>query len=361
MTDGQSTPIHGELTFAEAVDRRMGMSEQPPEKLGAALEDSSDNKASLEEAATEETVDESMEVEETQDGDDDGDEEEQDESLGDDEVDENTTEDDEDEEDEEPEEAVYTIEIDGERHEVTLEELKRGHLRESDYTRKTQDLAAQRKHVEEEGAQLRQSLEATAVIMNSALTASGDELAKFQNIDWQALQSEDAYEFGQQYAAYQLALAKREGLEQQASQLVHAQQQIMMESTAAKVAQEQQLLINALPDMADVQKGPALMQEIRSYATSTLGLADSEVDSITDHRVIVALNKARLYDAMDGKAKSIGAKKRSKAPSKSVKPGAPHSKSRAQSAKSSQLKERAKQTGSVDDAVARLLASRNIL
>jgi len=359
MSDGESTPISGELTFTEAVDLRMGAAEQPKDENPEAAPGATIvEEASLEEAATEETSEE----EETKDSDETEEEtteeEDKEEPVSEDEVDETTAEETKEEDEEEPEEAVYTLEIDGERHEVTLDELKRGHLRESDYTRKTQDLAVERKTVTEQGAQLTQALDATAVIMNSALQASGDELGKFAEVDWTALQAEDAYEFGQQYSAYQLALSKREGLEAQAGQLVQAQQQLQLESTTQRVAQEQQLLITAIPDMADLTKGPELKQEIRTYAIESLGLSEGEMDGIIDHRVIIALNKARLYDAMDTKVKSIGAKKRSKAPSKTVKTGAPQSQSRAKTAKVTQLLDKARASGSESDLLEAMLEAR---
>ena len=43
-----------------------------------------------------------------------------------------------------------TVEVEGE--EITVEELKRGHLRQRDYTRKTQELAETRKELEAQNA-----------------------------------------------------------------------------------------------------------------------------------------------------------------------------------------------------------------
>jgi hypothetical protein len=52
----------------------------------------------------------------------------------------------EEEESEQPQ--LYTIKVDGEDTEVTLEELQNGYSRQRDYTRKTQELAEQRKAIE---------------------------------------------------------------------------------------------------------------------------------------------------------------------------------------------------------------------
>ena len=52
------------------------------------------------------------------------------------------------EEEEEQQPQLYTIKVDGEDVEVTLDELQNGYSRQRDYTRKTQELAEQRKSFE---------------------------------------------------------------------------------------------------------------------------------------------------------------------------------------------------------------------
>lgn len=60
----------------------------------------------------------------------------------------------EEEEHQEPEEEPkYKVKVDGEEVEVTQEELLRGYMRQSDYTRKTQQLANERQQVEQFYAQ----------------------------------------------------------------------------------------------------------------------------------------------------------------------------------------------------------------
>jgi|TARA_R110000751_G_scaffold22310_7_gene62977 hypothetical protein len=50
---------------------------------------------------------------------------------------------------EEPSGETYAVKVDGENQEVSLEELRDGYQRQSDYTRKTQDLAAERKRLQQ--------------------------------------------------------------------------------------------------------------------------------------------------------------------------------------------------------------------
>ena len=47
---------------------------------------------------------------------------------------------------EEPAEGSYTVKVDGSEEQVSLDELRDGYQRQSDYTRKTQELASERKN-----------------------------------------------------------------------------------------------------------------------------------------------------------------------------------------------------------------------
>jgi hypothetical protein len=340
------------------VDRQMARREQDqlPEPVPT-LTDDTDTEASLEEAATDEVTEEAPEEEVAEE-----ETEDKEEPVSEDEEHEDSEEEAEQEVEEEPEEAAYTITVDGKQVEVTLDELKRGHLRESDYTRKTQDLATEREGVSTQKEHYSQQIDAVAVIMESALKASGDELAQFNEMsqqDWEKLQQEDAYEFGQKYGQFQVALQKRTALEEQAGQLVSAQHQLQAERQQVVLAEQKQLLIAAIPDMADVKAGPILEKKILTYATETLGLSAEEANGIVDHRVVIALNKARLYDELDTKVKTVGKKKRSKAPVKTVKAGAPQSKSSGSSKHVDALFAKARRTGSPDDMVEARLARRN--
>lgn len=357
MSDEQSTPEVRELSVAEAVDRRTEAKAQAKEENSTPIRpEPEDTEASPEEATTDEAPEEVSEQLEAPEED-----EAQEEPVSEDDVEEATEEDPEPEEEEEPEEPVYTITQDGEQVEVTLTELKKGHLREAKFTQGMQTLAAERTVVSETQEHLTQQVEAAALIMENALTASGDQLAQFAEMDtaaWEKLQQEDPHEFGIQYGQFNLAVKKREELEHQAGQLVQYQQQQLMESNQARIVQENQRLIAAIPDMADVKEGPLLMEKIKTYAKDSLGLSQDEASTITDHRIVIALNKARLYDELKGRVEKVGAKKKSKAPSKTVKSGSVPTKSGGPSQRVTDLRAKAKRTGSVQDAVEARLAEK---
>ena len=116
---------------------------QKHKKLLLSLLEPEEEKPKAEEAtptedveSTEETQDESLDEEPAEEEEAEPEEEEAEEES------------EEPEEEEQPEEELYTVRVDGEDVEVTLDELSKGYSRQQDYTKKTQEIAEYRKHYE---------------------------------------------------------------------------------------------------------------------------------------------------------------------------------------------------------------------
>ena len=93
----------------------------------------------------------------------------------------------EEEESEQPQ--LYTIKVDGEETEVTLEELQNGYSRQRDYTRKTQELAQQRKAVEAKYQEISQKDEIYSQLLPKMEATWKGELEN--EPDWNALYEAD--------------------------------------------------------------------------------------------------------------------------------------------------------------------------
>ena len=101
------------------------------------------------------------------------------------------------------EEFLYAVKVDGGEQEVTLDELMKGYSRQSDYTKKTQELAQGRKAIEqlygqynsEIGAlqQERQQYVWSFITSCTDILLSG--LEQYNNIDWETLKQEDPIEY----------------------------------------------------------------------------------------------------------------------------------------------------------------------
>ena len=81
-------------------------------------------------------------------------------------------------------EPAYTVKIDGEEQQVTLEELQKGYQRQSDYTRKTQQVAQERERL--------QQAEAIVSALESDPEGTLTTLAQTFGISMSSSQSDDS-------------------------------------------------------------------------------------------------------------------------------------------------------------------------
>lgn len=238
-------------------------------------------------------------------------------------------------EEEEPEELMF--EVDGES--LTAEELKLGYLRQSDYTKKTQAVAEQRKALESQTAEA----EAT---MNALMSAAGADLSRFENVNWEqaAIDSPDQYK--QAKAAYEQAQSTYKYIKAQADQF-QTQQQQQAEAAQKEAAKESLTVLKTnIPNWNN-----ELYYRIGEYAQG-LGVSSEEFNQVSDHRLITALWKAMQFD----QAKQVTAKKKVKpSPTKTLSGSKADSTKAVQSESARKTRERLRKTGSVDDAAAALL------
>jgi uncharacterized phage infection (PIP) family protein YhgE len=217
---------------------------------------------------------------------------------------------------EEQETPRYRVKVDGQELEVELDELISGYQRTSDYTKKTQSLAEQRKQVEaerariEEAAQLRDQYAQRLQVIEQMLTQPEEDISSLKDTDpiGYAVRMAEKVERDKQLAAVR---AEREQV--QMRQAAEQQQRLQVHLT-----QEQERLRAAIPELADEAKAPDVRKELRSFAAS-LGFTEQELSQVYDHRAIVALYKAMQYDRLV-KGKPQATKKVQDAP-KMLKPG----------------------------------------
>jgi hypothetical protein len=194
---------------------------------------------------------------------------------------------------------------DAEAEAVTPEEREKGYLREQDYHRKTEALAAERKAVEAEKAtiaQARAKYEAEARAYAEALTSILTEQEP-TDAEWEALRQQDEGK----YAAARLDW-ERVRAEQRTAAAVAEQARAEREAEQAReiqavVAEHRKKLFEAVPEWESEAK-PNF-----EYAKS-MGFSDDELATAYDHRTLILLRKARLYDELMSKgAEQIAEKK----------------------------------------------------
>jgi Tfp pilus assembly protein PilN len=240
----------------------------------------------------------------------------------------------------------YRVKVSGEEMEVTLDELLNGYSRTADYQKKTQSLAEQRKAVEaervkiEEAAKTRETYAQRLQVIEQLLQQQN------QGEDLSQLKTEDPI-------AYAVAMAEKVEREKQLAAVQAERQRVQQEQMTHQQAllqkhiqQEQQKLIEAIPDFKDDVKGEVIRRDIRNYAKS-IGFTDQELSQVYDSRAVQTLYKAMQYEKLMAN-KGATTKKVATAP-KTLRPGTSNPQS---SENETVKKERAKlrQTGNKKDA-----------
>ena len=212
----------------------------------------------------------------------------------------------------EEEEAEFLFEVDGQ--ELSADELRKGYLRQSDYTKKTQSLSEQRKEMEslteQYNSQLQQiQAERQQYIQHLQALSENQDIKKF-DIDWERLRLEDPLEYVTKRQEFQEAKEKAEEVKTKAKQAMARSAAEKEQQWAKVVEDEKSKLIAALPEWGETDSQRQLATELRSYA-QTQGYSEPEIDSLVDHRSFLVLRKAMLYDQMQNanpKAKKLKGK-----------------------------------------------------
>lgn len=209
---------------------------------------------------------------------------------------------DSDETEEEEQPQVFTVKVDGKEVEVTLDELQKGYSRTQDYTRKTQQIAETRKAVEAEAAAIRAEREQYAQLLG-ALQQQLESVDE-QPIDWDRLYTEDPIEWVRQRELSRDKQEKKLAIQSEQQRLSQLTQQQRTEELKATLAKESEALIQAVPEWKDEKKAKAEKALLIEFGQK-VGYSEDELKNVFDHRAVITLRKAALYDQMMSKRKDI--------------------------------------------------------
>jgi hypothetical protein len=245
------------------------------------------------------------------------------------------------EEQEQPQ--VFSVKVDGKEVEVTLDELQKGYSRTQDYTRKTQQIAEVRKQTEVELQAVRAEREQYAQLL-SALESQVQQVAQ-PNIDWDRLYQEDPIEWVRQREVMRDNQEKAAAIQSEKQRLNQLSQQEQAQFMQQKLQHEQEALLAAIPDWKDPKKAQAEKALLVEFGQK-IGFTPDELKGVVDHRAVLMLRKAALYDQMMSKRGNI--KPVTNNGPRPAKPGAAGRVSNTTEAVRAQ--QRVAKTGRVDDA-----------
>ncbi len=241
-----------------------------------------------------------------------------------------------------------TVEVEGE--EITVEELKRGHLRQRDYTRKTQELAETRKELEAQNAEVVRERQQYAQLLPAL--AERLEQQVVEEPDWDTLYDADPNmarkaerQFRKQKEDREKSLQAIQA-EKERIQVLEAENQERMK--AEFTARQREILPEIIPEWRDTKVAQKEATDLRGFLLKE-GFLEADINELRHAGLVKLARMAMLYDR--GQSKAVKAKAKQKPKAKTMKTGTRGTQPRPKAANDQAL-QRARQTGRVKDAAA---------
>lgn len=205
----------------------------------------------------------------------------------------------------EPEEAGELVEVEYGGHKLKLPaeaaaELEKGVLRQADYSRKMNEVGAAEKTAKaqaELATHLVQGAEKFAAVLAEVNNIDAN-LKRFEKIDWGTLKQTDPTAFAATAAEFQMLRMSRDDAVRRAQSVdaeIKGDQAKIIETKRTAMLETLSKSIKGWGDEAGVA--------ITRYAVEKAGFTVNDVQQFTDPRIVIALDKARKFDAIqDGKA-----------------------------------------------------------
>ena len=257
---------------------------------------------------------------------------------------EDTYEDDESEEVEVEERKTYRVKASGEEKDVTLDELVSGYQKSTDYTQKSQTLAAERKKVEAHAQEVQNAMrtrEAYAQKLSQVEQYLTSQAKPGENLE--ELKENDPIQYAITVAEQTEANKKINTIRQEQQKVAQEQHHYRLQQQNQVVANEALMLSEKVKEFSDPKKAEQIKSDIRTFGKS-VGFSDQELSQVYDHRHVMILQKAMAYDKLQ-KANPGVNKKLKSAPKMASK-----TKKVTNTDTYTKQKKRLKGTGSLDDA-----------
>jgi len=251
------------------------------------------------------------------------------------------------------EQQRYTVKAAGKKHEVTLEELKKGFQFEADYTRKNEELGEDRRKVSEEKRMLSQELEATQKAKQQYLSSLEDidqivdsDIKAFESTDWATLKIEDPVQYSLKREEFR-ELHERKAKVANEKQKHQYEAAVNAEKKVEEVKIEQQQIVSGMiPNWSDPVEGPKIKSRIKNFAIKS-GFSEQDLSQLIDARSVDILHKAMKYDDLVNS--KIKGKKLKNIP-KVTRPGSPATRGEISGDKVKAQKARLRKSGHINDA-----------
>ena len=189
---------------------------------------------------------------------------------------------------------------DGKKYRVP-KALKEALMRHKDYTQKTQDVAAQRKALDERQQMIAKQAETMKanILEYAQIHAVDAALSDLESNDWQSMMQEDPVRAQAEWMRFQQLKDARGRLAQSVQQKEHQAALEAQQSIARQIEEGRAVLSRDIKDWS-----PAKAQELNSFAQEEFGFTTQELSQVYDPRLVKLLYLAKIGKTAVQKTKS---------------------------------------------------------
>lgn len=251
----------------------------------------------------------------------------------------------------EQDEQTFTVKVDGEDRQVSLDELTRSYAGQGYIQKRMQENAAKTKEVEGVYSEVMQMRENLAQLIQQV--NQGDLLTPPKAPD-ASIREKDPVRYMRERDAYDAAMREYNDQQQQLQQFSQQQTEAQQRAMEAYQATQMRELSARIPELADPEKGPVLARQLTD-AGQSYGFAPDEIGQVMDHRALLILHDAMKY-RQSQELREKAAKKAEQA-RPIVKPNAQRSEGTSRKKAQEAARNQMRRTGSVDDVAAWLISN----
>lgn len=194
-------------------------------------------------------------------------------------------------------EPLYPVTIDGKEERVTLKDALAGYQRNADYTRKTQQVAEERRLLDATHAEARAQRDQYSQVLQVLQKQIGPAEGERTEAQWAELRQTNPNAYPAEWADYQRRQEARVAIKAEEGRVAAERQADQVNQFKAVLVAQRDKLHAALPVLKDPTKGPEALGAIRKYAVENAGFSEEEAGKAYDARIILVLDKARQWDA----------------------------------------------------------------
>lgn len=239
--------------------------------------------------------------------------------------------------------SLHRVKVQGQELEVSLDELKSGYSRDSDYRQKTHALAEERRMLDDQKTSLSRSYDGKLKELTDLIGAAESYIGQSSKEDLQKMYEEDPTQ------AAKIDFQQRQQRES-FNKLKQQAEVAKLQQYNQYLDEQKRLAATKIPEYSDPVKGVTFKNQMKN-TLSEYGFNDQEIGSLADHRFLMVLRDAMEYKNL--KSKPVTNKKVTTAP-KVVKSGTPKMEDSRRAAVKQKIG-RLRRSGKINDAQSAIL------